>query len=263
MGSSTREASVAARAALPSLSGTAALATGEELLAAGRVVGDSMPLRSALADPSLADADKSKIVKSLFGSSSAATRAVLDSVATSRWSDHDDMLAGIEELGVSAIARSAEADVDIIAELNVFRAAVTSDPELELAVGSKLGAEEAKVALVERLLKGKASAQTLTIVRHLVQQPRGRRIRALISDAANIIARESELSLATVTVARELSDAQLSRLAVGLESRYGSLRITQVVDPSIIGGLRVQVGDEVIDDSVATKISSLKLQLAG
>lgn len=262
MGSATREASAAARAALPALSGEAALATGEELLGAGRVIGDSAPLRSSLADPAIADSDKSKVVKSLFGSTSAATRAVLDAVATSRWSSHDDMLAGIEEIGIEAIAASAD-DVDIIAELTAFRAAVTSDPELELAVGSKLGDPAAKVALVDRLLAGKASEQTLAILRHLVQQPRGRRIRALIADASNIVARQSGLSLATVTVARELSDAQLERLAAGLESRYGKLRLTQVVDPSIIGGVRVQVGDDVIDDSVSTKISSLKLQLAG
>lgn len=263
MGSATREASAKARAALPALSGKAALTTGEELLAAGRVIGDSAQLRSTLADPSFADSDKSKVVSRLFGSTSAATRSVLDTVATSRWSSHDDLLAGIEELGVSAVAASVDGDTDLIAELFAFGAAVTSDPELELAVGSKLGDTTAKVALVDRLLVGKASAQTLAIVRHLVQQPRGRRIRALITEAAGIVARHGELSLATVTVAHELSDDQLARLAAGLQSRYGRLRINQVVDPSLIGGLRVQVGDDVIDGSVSTKLSTLKLQLAG
>lgn len=262
MGSATRQASVTARAALPALSGKAALSTGQELLTAGQIIGDSAPLRSTLTDTTVADSDKKKLIAELFASTSAPTRAVLVAVATSRWSSHDDMLAGIEELGVSAIAASA-GDVDLIGELFAFGSVVTSDPELELAVGSKLGDTQAKVALVDRLLKGKASEQTLAIVRHLVQQPRGRRIRALVTDAADIVAREGGLALATVTVAHELGDDQLARLAAGLESRYGKLRINQVVDASLIGGLRVQVGDDVIDDSIATKLTALKLQLAG
>lgn len=263
MGSATREASATARAALTAQSGKAALATGEELLAAGRVIGDSAQLRSTLADASIPDAEKKAVIGKLFGGASAATRTVLDAIATSRWSSHDDLLAGIEELGFSAIAASAGDDDDVIAELFSFGSAVTSDPELELAVGSKLGGSAAKAALVDRLLAGKASSQALAIVRHLVQQPRGRRIRALVADAATIVAREGGFAIATVTVARELSDAQLKRLAAGLSARFGSLRINQVIDPSLIGGLRVQVGDDVIDDSIATKLGTLKLQLAG
>src|SRR5690554_5820503 len=263
MGSATRQASETARAALADQSGEAALATGEELLTAGRVIGDSAQLRSMLADPSVTDADKKAVLGSLFASLGAPTQAVLETIATSRWSSHDDMLAGIEELGFSAIAASANDSDDIIAELFSFGDAVTSDPELELAVGSKLGDPTAKVTLVDVLLRGKASNQAMSIVRHLVQQPRGRRIRALVTDAANTVAREGGFEIATVTVARELSDAQLTRLEAGLSARFGKLRINQVVDASIIGGLRVQVGDEVIDDSIATKLGTLKLQLAG
>ena len=263
MGSATRQAIQRARASLPELAGKDALTVGEELLVAGRVIGDSAALRSTLADPSIADGDKTKVIGELFRSHSAATRTVLDAVATSRWSSQEDILAGIEEIAISSIARSTGEDSDVIAELNAFGAAVTSDPELELAIGSKLGEPTAKAGIVDRLVKGKASPQTLAILRHLVQQPRGRRIRALIADAASIVAAEAGLTLATVTVARELNDAQLERLAEALQPRYGQLRVTQVVDESIIGGLRVQVGDDVIDDTVATKLSTLKLQLAG
>ena len=70
--------------------------------------------------------------------------------------------------------------------------------------------------------------------------------------------------MATVTSATAISDAQVERLAAGLSAKYGrNLRINQVVDPGVIGGLRVQVGDDVIDGSVAKRLDDVRLQLAG
>jgi F-type H+-transporting ATPase subunit delta len=70
--------------------------------------------------------------------------------------------------------------------------------------------------------------------------------------------------VATVSSARPLAAAQLERLEKGLAAQYGrALRLNQVVDPAVIGGLRVQVGDDVIDGSIASRLGELRLQLAG
>jgi F-type H+-transporting ATPase subunit delta len=273
MGSATRNAVAAATAALAArtgsaaLAGSALLAVGEELLSAGRVIGDSAQLLGALADPSAEPAAKRSLVDSVFASLGTESRELLSGLAQSRWSDQVDLLAGVEELGLRALASSAGADagssIDIPAELFAFGRLVASNSELELAVGSKLGDPAAKAALVEKLLHGHASEQAIAIVRHLVQQPRGRRIGALLRHAADIVADQSSLVVATVTVAAPLSAGQLDRLRVGLAKKYGDLRINQVVDPALIGGVRVAVGGEVIDDSVATRLKELRLQLAG
>jgi F-type H+-transporting ATPase subunit delta len=269
MGSATRNAVAAAKAALAARVDSAALAdpavltVGKELLAAGRAIGDSPQLLSALADPSAESATRGTLVGSVFGSLGDEARELLVGLAESRWSEQSDLLAGIEELGLRALASSAPSDADIPAELFAFGRLVGENAELELAVGSKLGDPAAKAALVEKLLTGRASEQTIAIVRHLVQQPRGRRIGALLRHAAEIVADQADLTVATVTVAVPLSDGQLDRLRKGLASRYGDLRINQIVDPAIVGGVRVAVGGEVIDDTVATRLKELRLQLAG
>jgi F-type H+-transporting ATPase subunit delta len=263
MGSATREALASAVATLDSVSATAELATGEQLLDAGRIIGSSSQLRAALADHSVDDADKRSIIGKLFASYTPAAQGVLESVATGRWSTEDDLLAGIEELGIRALAASAGEDVSIETELFEFSRAISSNSQLELAVGSKLGSTDSKVALIGSLLAGKASAQTLAIVRHLVSQPRDRRIGELLRTATTIVAAQAGRSVATVTSAAPLAADQLDRLEKGLAGQYGTgLRINHLVDPSLIGGVRVQIGDEVIDGTIATKLNDLRLQLA-
>src|SRR5688572_30830235 len=130
MGSATREALAETRAALASL-GRPALPVAEDLLAAGRVIGSTSQLRTALTDTEADVAQKRALVEAVFGrriSPEAAT--LLVSVASSRWSSASDFLAGIEELGIRLAADTAGEGVDIDAELFSFERTVASDSEL-------------------------------------------------------------------------------------------------------------------------------------
>lgn len=264
MGSATRDALANARTALAGLKGADGLAVGERLLDATRLIAESAQLRAALADPSADPASRTALVGAVFGELSGPARGLLDAIVSYRWSDADELLDGIEEVGIRAIAASAPKGTSVEDELFAFSTAVASDAELELAVSSKLGSPDAKTALVTSLLGKKASPQTLAIVQHLVRAPRGRRIGKLLALAASVVADEAGLKVATVITAAPLSEAQAERLRAGLAKSYGGdLKLNRVVDPSIIGGVRVQVGDDVIDGSVATRLTELRLQLAG
>lgn len=269
MGSATRQALAASRLALTAVGGNIDLAKeglriGEELFAAAQVVSDSKQLRQLLADPSTAADEKKAIVASVFGPRvGSAVTGLLATVAEHRWSKPDDLLGGIEELGLRAVAESAGRGSDIESELFAFSAAVATDSQLELAVGSRLGDPDAKVALVETLLSGKVSEQTIAIVRHLVRQPRGRRIGPSLAQAAAIVADQANMHVATITTAAPLASAQLERLRSKLSESYGrELMVNQVVDAAVLGGVKVQIGDDIIDGSVLTRLQDLRLQLA-
>jgi F-type H+-transporting ATPase subunit delta len=262
MGSATREAIVAANATLAQQS-TVDLATGEQLLAAALVVSGSHELRAALADDTAKDSDRKGIVDAVFGKYTKSAKAILESLGTSRWSSEDDLVAGIEELGIRALAASAPKSLSIDDELFEFGVAVTSNSELELALGSKLGSVDGKIALVDSLIGAKASKQTVAILKALLAQPRGRRIAELIRYAATIVADEAGNGIATVTVASALDSEQRKRLEVALSKQYGhDVRLNVIVDTAILGGMRIQVGSEVIDGTISNRIADLRLRLA-
>jgi F-type H+-transporting ATPase subunit delta len=263
MGSATREALATAVAVLGEHK-TVSLKAGEQLLDASLVVAGSPQLRSALADDTAEESDKRGIVDAVFAAYEPAAKQILGSLVAQRWSSASDLVAGIEELGIRAVAESAPKSVSIDDELFTFATAVSSNADLELALGSKLGATEGRVSLVNALIGKKASAQTVSIVAALVAQPRGRRIGELLRYGATIVAEQAGVAIATVTVAAPLTSAQLARVEKALSAQYDKvIRINEVVDPRILGGMRVQIGDEVIDGTVANRISDLRLQLAG
>jgi F-type H+-transporting ATPase subunit delta len=263
MGSASRVALQSATQQLAAAKGVS-LAAGEQLLAASRAIESSTQLRSVLADPAVDGSRKGELLTAIFGSLDATAAQVLNGAVSARWSTPAELVDGIEQLGIRAIAQAAGPGAGIEGELFAFGRAVSSDNELELAVGSKLGEASAKAALVDTLLAGKAQPSTIAIVRHLVQSPRGRRIGELLASAADIVADAAGARIATVTSATPLAAAQLATLEKALGARYGqALRINLLIDPTIVGGLRVQIGDDVIDGTVASRLADLRIRLAG
>ncbi|WP_454007197.1 F0F1 ATP synthase subunit delta [Alcaligenes sp. Marseille-Q7550] len=64
---------------------------------------------------------------------------------------------------------------------------------------------------------------------------------------------------AQITSAFPLSDAQVSELVAGLEKKFGlKLKPTVTVDADLIGGIRVVVGDQVLDTSVQARLASMR-----
>ncbi len=263
MGSASRESLAAAEQTLAATRG-ATLATGEQLLSAGRDIEGSPQLRALLADASIEASEKSALIARIFGHLDPAATKLLSALVESRWSSGAELLDGIEQIGIRVIARAAGPSAPIEAELFAVSRAVSSDADLELALGGSLGDPEQRVGVVDRLLARKVSPGTLAILRHLVQSPRGRRIGELLADASETVADTAGRAVATVTSATALSAAQHRRLAEALQTRYGRpVQLNSVIDPSVVGGLRVQLGGDVIDGTISARLTDLRLQLAG
>ncbi|WP_119698214.1 F0F1 ATP synthase subunit delta [Microbacterium halotolerans] len=260
MGSATTQALAAITGVLDAQQVDAA--TARDLFTAARTIADSSQLGAALTDPAAALDARSSLASGVFGQLGDTALAVLTAAVRERWSSVADLVDSIEELAIRAAAK-AEPSADVAGELFEVSRIVSGSPELELTIGSTLGDPDAKAAMVEKLLDGQASGAATLIVTELVRALRGRRVRGVLSDAIDVVAKQAGRTVATVTTAQPLGSAQSERLRATLARTYGGdIALNQIIDAGVVGGIRVQIADDLIDGSVSTRLNDLRQKLA-
>jgi len=269
MRGSSRTAVLEGRPALESaLTSGDPAAVADELFAVTGLLDDNPTLRRAVADPSREGSQKSGLVTQLLGSKvSEIVLGVVGSLAAQRWAQERDLTDTLERFAVEALLKGAEDDraIDEVEdELFRFERLVAGSPELRDALGNRLGDPAGKADLVRTLLEGKARPETVRLARQSVLAPRGRRFDRTIEEYLDIAAERRQQLTAVVTSAVDLTDEQRTRLAGALQRIYSKPVLLQVIhDEDVIGGIRVQIGDEVVDGTVLRRLDEAKRHLAG
>ncbi|MCP2260299.1 ATP synthase F1 subcomplex delta subunit [Streptoalloteichus tenebrarius] len=240
---------------------------GDELFAVAGLLTQQPSLRRAVADASTDPGRRERLVRGLLeGKVGAATLDVLTSVVTARWSSPRELVAGVETLARTALLTRAERDERLDAvEDELFRLGriVSGQPELDRLLSDPVSPAEGKVDLVRRLLADRVEPVTMTLVEQLVSRPHGVDVVDGLDELAAMAARRRERSVAHVRSAVPLSEAQQERLVAILRRIYNRPVALHVeLDPSLVGGLVVRVGDEVIDGSVVGRLQALGRELA-
>ncbi len=146
-------------------------------------------------------------------------------------------------------------------EDDMFRLAraIESNEQLRAALNDTSLPSDRRQKIVEQLLGGKAHNVTVQLVSMLV----GTGHISLLPQVADALVKRAssskQLQVAEVRSAVALSDAQKARLAEALGKAAGRpVNLKVVVDPNVIGGLVATIGDEVIDDTVRTRLDQVK-----
>lgn len=247
---------------------SAAATLGEELFAVARLLDSRASLRRALTDPSREGEAKAELIQRLIGDQvSEPTMDLVSGLVRARWSSARDLADACEHLGATALVVSAEQDGRLDAvedELFRFGRIVAGNPDLRAALSDRSVPASNKDDLVARLLDGKVAPQTLRLASQAAAHPRGRRLEAALEAYAQVAAQRRERLVADVVAAVPLTQEQRERLEAALVRLYGHrVQLNVDVDPAVIGGLRLQVGDEVIDSTVLTRLADARRRLAG
>jgi len=157
------------------------------------------------------------------------------------------------------IAR-AEGDLDTVAD-QMFSVgqAVESDEQLRSTVTDSRLPAERRAQVIEDLLDGKASALTTALASMVVAVGRGSELPAIAREMSRIAAEGTGAVVAEARSAVPLTDEQIARLEEALTSKLGrQVSVRNIVDPTVMGGVVTQIGDEVIDGSVRARLNQLR-----
>jgi F-type H+-transporting ATPase subunit delta len=248
---------------------TAALRSlADELFAVAGVVARERTLRRYLADPATSERRRRQLVDTVFGGKvSDPTLATVQDLVAGRWSRSADLVDAIEALGRQALLAIAERDgvmEDVEDELFRFARTLAAEPRLRDLLADQTQPVEGRLGLLDTLVSSKVQPVTLQLLRQTVRLPRGRNLDALVDRLAELAAERRGRSVALVTAAAPLTAEQENRLAEDLSRIYDRSMDLQVeLDPDLLGGLVIRVGDELIDGSIAAKLAEARQRLAG
>ena len=272
MKAASREAQSHVTGQLESLIGSAdnAVATaaqiGTELFLIVDQLDTARALRVAIADTSLEPGQRAGMVKDVFGGKVAEpTLNILTAAAEQEWSTPREFRAGLINLGRIALQKGAQEQGQLEqVENELYQLSVLLEDEKELTqlLSDRTATAAQKRGLLASVIYGKVTMFTEALALQVIGRPHHNPVDDLAELAENVAEMRGK-SVARVKTAEALNDTQRDALARKLEQIYGrEIAIHSEVDPSLLGGMVVRVGDEVIDGSTRGKIERLRTDMA-
>ncbi len=245
-----------------------AMEVAENLYGVSDLLRSTPRVRMAMTDPGREAQDKSEFVKEML-SSAVTSQAlnVLEELARGHWSSPDDVAVACETLGNQAVFLAAENAGQLEAvEGELFAVHEFLGEHRELRIGlSDLGVGSAhdRAHFAARLFGDALSPYTSRLVRRTVRLSKHGRLTSRLRSLIKLAADRRNQVVATVTSAQPLQPQQLERLRSLLQARYQKVvSINTVVDPSVLGGLSVEVGQHAINATVSSQIAQAKRELS-
>lgn len=236
---------------------------GNELFTITKVLDDSIQLERALTDPSRPVADKVAVLKELLGDNAhPMTMEIMTDLVSRRWSRARDIANAVEDFGVDAMmyyADATDATLQVSIELSELHSALLNLPVVRAKLYDYQATSEARVKLFREVFSGKTlNKVTMRLAEHATCNLRRRRYLETIQWLINKFSRHMGESMVTVTTATPLKKEQIKRLVEVYSAKVGrQVHINSMVDPTVLGGMRIQVGDEVTDNTVVAQLQNL------
>ena len=224
----------------------------------------NIQLERALTDPSRPVEDKVAVVKTLIGDDAhPLTMEIMSDLVARRWSRVSDIANAAEDFGVDGMMYYADytnTTLQVSIELAQLHSALLNLPVVRSKLYDATVPAEARIKLLYSLI-GNADFNVVTkrLAEHATCNLRNRRYLQTIQWLINKFSRHMGESMVTVTTATPLSKEQVKKLVAIYSAKTGHpVHINSVVDSTVLGGMRIQVGDEVTDNTVVAQLQHLQ-----
>lgn len=241
----------------------------DDLASVAALLDSEAVLTRYLTQPAEDPAPRIRLVERLVSGKIAAPALDLVKAAVSeRWSANGDLVDAIEHLARQALLVRAEraGQVDEVEDqLFRFSRVLDAQPRLETLLSDDTAPADGRVALLHNALEsagGDANPIVVALLSQTVRLLRGQQAQQAVLGLAEVaVARRGEV-VAHVGAAAELTNAQSARLTQVLSRIYGHpVTVQMQIDPALLGGLSILVGDEVIDGTLAGRLTAAQAQL--
>ena len=245
-------------------SGEDAWRIGNELFTITSALDHNIQLERALTDPSRPVEDKVAVVKTLIGDQAhPLVMEIMSDLVSRRWSRVSDIANAVEDFGVDGMMYYADyinTTLQVSIELAELHSALLNLPVVRTKLYDATVSSEARVKLLYSLIGDTDFTKvTKRLAEHATCNLRNRRYLQTIQWLINKFSRHMGESMVTVTTATPLSKEQVEKLIAIYSAKTGHpVHINSVVDPTVMGGMRIQVGDEVTDNTVVAQLQHLQ-----
>jgi ATP synthase F1 delta subunit len=238
----------------------------DELASLAGLLVEHSVLRKYLAAREDDSAPKVAMIEQLLtGKASRPTIDIARTAAEQRWSLTRDLPEAFERLARLAVLVAAErADKieDVEDELFRFGRTLDANPHLASLLSQVEQPVEKRIGLLDSVIGNKATSFTADLLRQSVRLLHGHNIVDIVPELAELAAARRGESVAHVVAAAPLNEQQYDRLSNVLSRIYGRTISVQLdVDPEVLGGLQIRIGDEVVDGTIVAKLSKAASQL--
>ena len=160
---------------------------------------------------------------------------------------------------ILAVASAESNAAQIEDEIYRFSQVLQSSEELKSTLSDASIPSTRRQQIVEDLLDGQATRTTVALISMIVAAGMGSDIKAIADRVVGLGAESRDKAVAEVYSVVDLSSDQQQRLAAALKSATGKdVEMKVIIDESVMGGLLVQIEDEVIDGTVRTRLKQLR-----
>jgi ATP synthase F0 subunit b/ATP synthase F1 delta subunit len=192
---------------------------------------------------------------------------VLKTAVSGRWSDDSNLVDAVEHVArLALLVRAERTDAAGAVEEQLFRFGRILDeqPRLSALLSDYTAPAEGRVKLLKDVVESSQGVNptTVELLSQTIELLRGERADDAVRELAELaVTRRGEV-VAHVSAAADLSEAQRTRLTEVLTRIYGHPASVQLhVNPQLLGGLNIAVGDEVIDGTLSSKLASAQTKL--
>ncbi len=244
----------------------------DDLFALSDLVQGSSRIALALTDPARSLEDRVRLLQTLAENLSEVALTTVEG-ALSAAPSAQELPTVIETLGECAVQRGAQAEgkaIEIADEIFSLERFVRANQQVRSALSDRNREPKYRVRLLQELFGSSLSRPATTLALRAVSAvSRNSKLEDSVSLTGNLrhmrrdLAAAGDTVVATVQVATPLADAQAERLRDILSRRYQkNIHLQVSVEPSVLGGMKVRVGSQIFDGSLATIIQETKQKLA-